>query len=160
MWAWILAAWAAEPSVAFGDDGLLKASMEIGAPADAVRAVLADAPRVARWSPDVLGMDAVSPVDGECRDFKLTTKGLWNPLSYVIRRCATAGGFSERLVSSETFTRVQADWTITPTAAGCRVDYLGGVEVNLPVPKAMLQKAQTSSMASTLKRLAAEATER
>lgn len=155
---WVL--WAtlsgAEPTVAFDEAGMLRASTVIAASPDAVKAVLGDAPRVAKWSPEVLSMTPVGAASGACRDFEVTTKGLWNPLSYVVRRCTTDAGFSDRLVSSDDFTRVQADWTVTAVPEGARVDYVGTVDVDLPVPRAALRKAQTGSMTMTLTRLVAE----
>ena len=140
------------------DEGVVHGSVEIAAPAEAVHAVLSDAPRMAGWSPEVLSMAATGASSGGCQDYEVKTKGLWSPLTYVVRRCRKGEGYSERLVASEDFTKVHSDWNVVPIEGGVRVDYVGSVEVGLPVPKSMLHKAQLNSMITTMTRLAKEAT--
>lgn len=158
MWWWMVVAWAAEPTVQFDDDGRLKAHVEIAAPADAVIAVLADAPRVAKWSDDVLGMEPVGAPSDDCQDYEVKTKGLWNPLTYVSRRCRTATGFRDQLVRSESFSVLESTWTVRPTDAGSEVHYEGALELSFPVPKRLLRGARRSSIVETLARLEAAAT--
>lgn len=152
-----MVAWAGTAEVAFGDDGVLKGRVEISAPAERVHAILDQTAMVAKWSSDVLEMTPTGPATEGCQDFDVKTRGLWRPLTYVVRRCRKGGSYTDRLVRSEDFNAVTSDWTITSTGDTTVVTYAGTVDVNLSVPAALLRKAQQSSMQGILERLDKEA---
>lgn len=154
-WLWMMVATAlgAEPQVAFQDDGLLHASMTVDAPAEAVLKILEDAARMGRWSKDVLAMDAVGEPAGGCQVYAVKTKGLWNPMTYTQKRCRTAEGYRDQLVESDSFKRVESEWTVVSHGDQTEVRYVGDLELSMPVPKRMLQGARLKAMTQTMTRL-------
>jgi hypothetical protein len=153
IWWCLSFALAAEPEVRFDDDGTVHASLRIDAPPEAVLAVVSDAPRMAKWSDDVLSFQPVGAAEGDCQQYEVKTKGLWNPLTYVSKRCRTADGFHETLVRSDSFSVIDSRWVITPAEGGTQVQFAGDLELSMSVPKALLKGARSKSIAHTLRTL-------
>jgi len=153
MWFMMSMALAGEPQVAFRDDGLLHGTVEVAASADAVRAVLDDAVRMARWSPDVIAYEAVGEPAGGCQVYAAKTKGMWKPLTYTSKRCRTTEGYRDNLVESDSFQVMTGEWTLTPVESGTRIDFVGDLELSLPVPKRLLSGARVKGLTLTLTKL-------
>lgn len=143
---------AAEPSEpTITSDGTVLSNVFVEADAAAVRQLIADPVALAKLNPDVLSARVLS--HGECDMVEVTTKGMSSPLSYVVKRCPTAGGFSETLVSSEDFSAVAVSWKLESVPGGTNVSYSIRTSPDLPVPQRVISSFTAKSAVTALKNL-------
>jgi carbon monoxide dehydrogenase subunit G len=125
-----------------------------GAP-DKVRAWLADHERSVRLSPDVVSAEVVGQ-DGACALLDVTTRGVVDTFSYRIKRCPTASGYREEVVSSSMFASNTASWQVVPTAEGSQVTFSLDVKLKTQmVPEWLLTRSMQSSVDSIVDRVRA-----
>jgi carbon monoxide dehydrogenase subunit G len=146
----------AEPApVQVGEDGdTVVAVGLVAASPDAVRAALSDPTAMRDLFPDVLKVQ-VAP-DGSCQDVRRETRGLWSPLHLHVRRCPTSAGYREDLVPGDgSFEAYTAEWRLTPTDAGTRVEYRVHLLLSLPVPRVALISNLEAASRQAVQRLVA-----
>lgn len=133
-------------------NGLVTGRLVLDAPLARVRAVLADSASVAAHSPDVLG--ATAALDGACDRVDLRVRGLFAPFTVTTARCQRADGWSERLVESSVFSVWQGDWTLTEVSGGTEVVYTIRTELDLPVPRSLVEHRTVRALEHNLAALA------
>jgi hypothetical protein len=124
----------------------------IQADAASIRAALADPLTACRLSGDVLSATVLAK-EGDCSILRVTTRGLSAPLTYTTRRCPTADGFRETLVTTEDFDNQTSSWKLTPVSGGTVVTLAVRSEPRLPLPQRMINAAVGSSAVQTLRNL-------
>lgn len=133
-----------EPVIRRHADGSVEASLWLAADPSEVRRLLADAPRVAEMTPDVVSATAIGL--GACEQVSLAVRGLFRPFSVVTERCPTADGWSETLIEGGVFTAWDSAWTVTPDDGGTRVTYQFRADLSFPVPPGLLQQRAARSL--------------
>ena len=91
--------------------------------------------------------------DGACEIAEIRTPGPINPLTYTIRRCATADGFVESMIASDDFHANETTWTLVETSAGTEIVYKVMVDPDIPTPSFLVNNKVKSAMAETLQDL-------
>ncbi len=148
---------AAPIQVLKGEDGSVTGVVEVGAAPDAVMAVLSDVGRAFERNPDTRLVRAEPR--GRCTLVEVETPGLTSRLRYTALRCPTERGFSVRLLDSDAYRRNDVTWIVEPTDGGTRVVVRVLVDVDLPVPDALIESRLVSSVKEELARLAQEVAE-
>jgi len=144
---------AAEPTVTLASPGHIDASVWVDAAPRDVLAALSDGALLASLAPDVI--DAQAQADGACVGLSVTSRGLLSPVTLRTRRCPTASGWQETLVTSGVFERFDTAWTVSPEGTGSRVDYRVAVEVPAWVPMSVLHSRLTASVTATMRAVSA-----
>lgn len=135
-----------------GSDDVVTTQVMVAADPAKVRAALADPVQAARYSPDVLSARVVER--GACDLVEVTTRGVSDPLTYLVKRCPNgSGGFTESLVKSDDFSRVNVEWKLVPVNGGTQVTVAILTEPNIPVPQRLISMATAKSAVTTLKNL-------
>ena len=141
----------APPSVeATESGGFVRAELLIPAPVAAVRAALADPIASARFSPDIAETTYVAA--GECPTLRTRLAGIVS-FSYDYRRCATATGWRETLVSSADFDDYEVVWELEPTGNATRVKYAVRIDTVIPAPGFIKSRQMKTSVATVVRRL-------
>ncbi len=113
------------------------------APEADVRAALADPIAAARFSPDI---SAVTYLErGVCSTLRAVTSGFAS-VSYVYRRCPTADGWHETLVSSDDLDAYEVRWGFAPRGTSTVVTYMVRIDPHLPAPDFLLARQMRSSI--------------
>lgn len=150
---------AQEPSPAtVSADDVVRSEVLVPAPVEEVKADLSDPVAAARLSANVLAARVISK--GTCDVVEMTVKGMTGPLSYVVKRCPTASGWTETLVSSDDFDAHRAEWSVTPTAGGSLVSLSIHTEPDVPVPQRIVNGVVQSQVVQTLSNLVRKVTGR
>lgn len=133
-----------------GADGSIVGRMVLDLPESVVRAAI---PKLNEpgWSSDVLSAE-LTP-DGPCTGISRSTKGLWSPLKMKTRFCPTPRGWREYLVESDDYHAYEVEWTVVPAGARTEVRLTVKSDVNLAVPKFMVQSRSVSAVEETFKAL-------
>lgn len=134
-------------------DRMWRTEVLIEAETAIVRSALADAETALSLSESVLGVNVLHR-SGTCDLVEVTCKGVWEPLRYTIRRCATVDGFEENLVASEDFSAERAVWHLEAVPGGTRVSFALDSQTRLPIPRPLLEARMRSSAVETLVNLA------
>lgn len=150
----VTAARAAEPPpitpTSTGDGGW-RTEIVVPAPVATVRAALADPIASARFSPDISKISYVAR-GSTCETLRAQTAGMAT-IAYDYRRCATADGWQESLVSSEGLDVYEVRWQLVPVDGGTRVSYQVKIDTAFPTPDFILAKAMKTSITTLLGRL-------
>lgn len=150
----VMAARAAEPPpitpTATGDGGW-RTEIVVPAPVAAVRAALADPIATARFSPDISKISYVAR-GTTCETLRVVTAGMAT-IAYDYRRCATADGWHETLVSSENLDVYDVRWQLVPVEGGTQVSYEVKIDPAFPAPDFILARAMKTSITTLLGRL-------
>jgi hypothetical protein len=147
------AASAAEPVTSIAADGTVTGEVVVPESEALVLALLDDPANTDRLSGDIVSSSAEP--DGDCTRVDRSVRGMWNPLRFVVRRCRTATGYSERLVESTDFDRHETEWEVSAVEGGTRVRYQVRSEPNLPVPRALVRSRTRSAIDDLLRKVAA-----
>jgi hypothetical protein len=107
-------------------------------------------------NPDLVGRRFLG-MDGDCKLFRMTSKGLTGTMTYDYRWCPKPDGLHEDLVKSPDFLHFEVRWRIRSTDAGTEVRYRLKVVPDLKVPGALVRAGQKRSMRGGLERLLARA---
>jgi len=143
---------AVEPeNLGVDSDGFIGARILIDSPLNLVRKVLSKPVDAIRLAPDVLEVSAES--QGTCDKVSVKAKGLWRPLNYVVIRCPTEAGFSERLLESDDFSAHNVEWTLAPSGSGTLVTVRSRTRIAYPVPDGMVARVAGKSLRESLKGL-------
>ena len=134
------------------DDGTLE--VEVLAPSSLaqVRAALQDPIARNRLFPSVHDVKVLRQ-DGACTDLQMTTTGVTSDFVYTMRSCQTAQGWKDTLIKSDDMDVMDATWQLTPTSSGVEVHYRLKVDLNLPIPHAMIAGRQGKDMVNALAHL-------
>jgi hypothetical protein len=138
-------------------DSSIRTDVLIAASAADVRAVLAD-PRVAAQLSDGVVSVKVVGKEGPCDVVETTCKGITSPLVYTVRRCPTAGGFTETLLHSEDFDAQRTEWHLQSVSGGTLVTIEIQSQPRVPLPKRVVQAIVESSAVETLENLVRQVT--
>ena len=143
---------AVEPeSLGVDSNGFVGARLLIDYPMSLVRSVLSKPVDAVRLAPDVIEVSAES--QGTCDKVSVKAKGLWRPLTYVVIRCPTEAGFSERLLESDDFSAHNVEWTLAPSGSGTLVTVRSRTRIAFPVPDGMVARVAGKSLLDSLKGL-------
>lgn len=140
----------AQESTAFMDDeGVAHVRAVVPQTEAQVRAALSDPELAAALAPEVLDVRTLGK--GACVTLGVTVKGAWDPLTYTAERCPTSSGFKYRLLTSESITEYEAEWSLAPmVGGGTEVRYRVHTEVDLPVPRTLVRKGVLQSAKDTV----------
>jgi hypothetical protein len=139
-----LQAEAGEPSVRQEGDTVVVVAVA-SAPAVDLRRILADPQRVQALFPDILDEQVELAADG-CIRIQRRTRGLLRPFVLLARRCPTAEGYREELVSSDDFEAYTSEWVVGVDDAGAtRVEYRIRTALDVPVPASAVTAAVRKS---------------
>ena len=116
--------------------GVVIAEMRVHAKASAVRELLAGAERAHNLASTTVSVKA-SP-DGKCEKVKLQTRGLITPFVLETRRCPTATGWRETLVTSDNFTEYWNEWTVKDLGDGALITFKTRTLPNVAVPESLI----------------------
>jgi hypothetical protein len=116
--------------------GVVIAEMRVHAKAAAVRELLAGAERAHGLASTTVSVKA-SP-DGKCEKVKLQTRGLITPFVLETRRCPTATGWRETLVTSDNFVEYWNEWTVKDLGDGALVTFKTRTLPNVAVPESLI----------------------
>jgi hypothetical protein len=155
---WAMAEPGAAPVASDRADGSVVVVAVVEAPQPDVQRLLADASEVRRLFPDVLDEQIERDGDGPCMRVHRRTRGLLRPFELFTRRCPTAAGFREELVSSSDFGAYASEWVVTSDpAGGTRIEYRVRTELEVAVPesavRAALRKAAVRAVSSLIARI-------
>ena len=120
-------------------------------PAALIKHYLSNASTTIRLSPEVL--DVQSSPKGACDQVSVQTKGMFSPLTYVVMRCPTSKGYTERLLQSEDFDAQEVEWSVEEVEGGSQVTLKVHTEPRIPLPAAALRAVLVGSMRATLRKL-------
>lgn len=143
---------APHPSTEITADGAIVGEVVLPQTESEVLDFLADPVRTDSLVDEVVSSEARP--DGRCTRVTRSVRGRWNPLRYVVRRCRTPKGWSERLIESTDFARHDADWQVSTTASGTRVQYQVRADPNLPVPRSLVRSRTRGAVERLLRRVA------
>jgi hypothetical protein len=139
----------AEPTIQ--DDGTVRSEVVVAGDLAAVRKLIGDPVAAASLSPDVISARVVQ--HGTCDVVEVVTRGMTSNLKYLVKRCPTADGWHEALVSSEDFNEVKVDWDVTAVPGGTKVVYTIRTLPDLPVPQRLITSLTAKSAVQALKNL-------
>lgn len=138
-----------EPTIQ--SDGTVRSDVFVASDAASVKRVIGDVVATAGLCPDVISARVIER--GTCDLVEVTTRGMTSPLTYRVKRCPTADGFNETLVSSDDFTDVKVDWQIQSVEGGTRVTYTIRTSPDIPVPQRIISSLTAKSAVTALKNL-------
>ena len=116
--------------------GVVIAEVRVNAKASAVRELLAGAERAHGLASTTVSVKATA--DGKCEKVKLQTRGLITPFSLETRRCPTATGWRETLVTSDNFVEYWNEWTVKDLGDGSLVTFKTRTLPNVAVPESLI----------------------
>jgi len=151
---WATSARAAEPppiAPTPNAAGVWRTTYVIPAPVEAVRAALGDPIAAASFSPDITTIAYLSRE--ACPTLRVETGVSIATVAYDYRRCSTATGWHETLVSSKALSVYEVRWDFTPVPTGTQVTYDVHIETSFPVPDFMVARQMRSSITTLLSRL-------
>lgn len=148
---WVGSAHAASVTRTVADDGTVDVRMVMSVPLAAVQAFLARGVDTMSLGSDILSVS--SQPSGECEEMAVKTRGVFQPMSYTVRRCPVPGGWRSTLVRSEDFVRHDTEWLALAVEGGTEVRIRVRVQPRLPVPMFVIRKAVGNALAQTLETL-------
>lgn len=117
--------------------GEVVVSVKVTSKTAAVREVLASAERSHKLAPTTVSSHATQ--DGKCEKVKLSVRGLVTPFQLETRRCPTAKGFLETLVSSADFVEYRNEWELKDLGAeGTLITFKARTLPNVQVPESLI----------------------
>lgn len=146
-----LTAQAAEPVVQ--SDGSVMMSVVLPATESEVRAQLDTAAEASALHGDATIVSQER--QGACEQSTFKTRGLLSSIYYVAKRCPTADGWKQTLISSDTFEHNEAEWSLHPVEGGTELRYRIRVSLDLPVGQGMVNAQISDSMSRAVERLEA-----
>ncbi len=146
-------AWAAEPTVEIGEDGLVRGQVVVSASTEAVLALLGDPERINAVNGGQ-GKVTAKP-DGDCIRSEEVHPHPIATVAYTVRICPTKDGFSETLVEPGDMKRYVSQWHVTTTPAGTKIAYELDIQPDIPVPAWIVRKSTKRSVQHLLTRIAA-----
>ena len=149
-----------EPSLpVVGADAGIRTDVVVAATPDQIRAAMADPVAAIELCADVISARVVGR-SGDCSILLVTTRGLVAPLGFMTRRCPTAEGWAETLVSSDDFDRQDTTLRLEPVSGGTRIVLEVHSEPRLPLPRRLLQSEIAKSTVATLENIVRKVTGR
>jgi len=153
----------AEPPKVDVENGAIVGRILVPAtPAD-VRRVVDDPVACGELNPDVVSVksqpdhtEATTPPtkkDDKCFDVVTETRGLFSPLHYRSRRCATVDGWEDRLLESSDFKSYESHWSLREVDGQTEVTLSVKTQVDLPVPQSIVETQSKRSVGKTLDNL-------
>lgn len=125
-----------------------------------VHRVVDDPVACGKLSPDVVSVksrpDATSRSPSgrdRCYDVTTETRGLFGPLHYRSRRCATKDGWEDRLLQSNDFTAYESRWSLREVDGQTEVTLRVKTAVDLPVPQSVVDTHSKQSVGKILENL-------
>jgi ribosome-associated toxin RatA of RatAB toxin-antitoxin module len=132
--------------------GEVIAEVKVTARLQAVRDVLDSAERSHKLAPTTVSTHATR--DGACERVKLQVRGLISPFQIETRRCPTAKGYLETLVSSPDFVEYRNEWELKDLGAeGTLVTFKTRTKPNVQVPESLIQMETKRVLTRLMKNL-------
>ncbi len=131
------------------DKGEVIAQVKLSCSLAKLQEVLGSAERAHGLAPTTVSVKATS--EGKCERVQLRTKGLFSPFEVVTKRCPTATGWLETLVTSSDFLEYRNEWTLASSGDGVLVTFKTRTSVNVAVPESLIL-SQTKRVLGTLMR--------
>ena len=131
--------------------GVVIAELRVHASAAAVREVLAGAERAHGLAPTTVSASATR--DGKCEKVKLKTRGLLSPFVLETRRCPTATGWRETLVTSDNFLEYWNEWSVKPQGDGALVTFKTRTLPDVAVPESIILSQTRRVLGKLMKNL-------
>ena len=131
--------------------GIVIAEVRVSASPAAVREVLAGAERAHGLAPTTVSASATR--DGKCEKVKLKTRGLIAPFVLETRRCPTANGWRETLVTSDNFVEYWNEWTVKAQGDGALVTFKTRTLPNVAVPESIILSQTRRVLGKLMKNL-------
>jgi hypothetical protein len=141
----------ADPQVTVEADGTVLCRMTVPASEAQIRSLLEDPESAAMLSPDVIDIDVTA--NGNCHNLETRSRGFLRPLVLNSKRCPTADGWREVLVSSGDFTQFEGEWHLQSVEGGTEIVYTLQTGTNLPVPDSVVRQGAAKSLKNMLKNL-------
>jgi ribosome-associated toxin RatA of RatAB toxin-antitoxin module len=124
-------------SVRVTDKGVVIAQVKVSNKTAAVREVLASAERSHNLAPTTVSSHATR--DGDCEKVKLAVRGLIAPFQLETRRCPTATGYLETMISSNDFLEYRNEWEFKDLGAeGTLITFKTRTLPNVQVPESLI----------------------
>jgi hypothetical protein len=141
------------PSLRFVEtaEGGWQVVVGIPVPEPEVRAALVDPIASARFAPDIHSIAYVEQ-GRPCSTLDVETSGFAS-VAYVYRRCPTADGWHETLVTSGSLDAYEVRWRLVPQGNLTEVTYMVRVEPHLPAPDFIVGRQVRSTMSAVMTRL-------
>ena len=130
------------------DDGFVVGEIRVEASVQQVQALISDPQQHAALTPDIQSVNA-TPV-GACAHIDMHTEGVGPALQMLVKRCPTANGWTDRLVSSEDFNFYEAEIKAEEGSGFTLVTYRIRSVPDLPVPEWMVVRATRESVGQLL----------
>jgi hypothetical protein len=151
MLAWTLSslAWAA-PVVEVTDDGAVRGSVEVGADALTLGAVLRD-PEA--WYAIVRPGDTVivqPDPDPACRRVEVSTPHPILPTTYVARDCWTEDGVTSELIDSAQLAELESTWAVEPHGDHAMVTFRLYVRLEGAIPRVLVRASTKRGVVAAL----------
>jgi hypothetical protein len=138
----------------YADGEGVTAVAHVPASPETILKFIADGARAHKLAPTTIKAKSLAK-DGKCEKIHLTVRGLMSPFEIDTRRCRTAKGFHETMVSSEDFEAYDVEWTIQELGEGSLVSYRALNILSISVPQGMVVRESKKVMAKTMKNLIA-----
>lgn len=133
--------------------GEVVAQLKVAAKPARVRELLSNAERSHSLAPTTVAAKATP--DGNCERVKLKTRGLIQPLEIETRRCPTASGFKETMVTSKDFVEYYNEWQVQESGEGSLVVFTSRTVPNMAIPEALLHSETRRVLGRVMRNLSA-----
>jgi hypothetical protein len=149
----------ADPPKVDVEDGAVVGRILVPATAADVRRVVDDPVACGELSPDVMSVKShpdeagAHPDAGHCYDVVTETRGLFGPLHYRSRRCATKDGWEDHLMESSDFKAYDSRWSLREVDGQTEVTLSVNAQVDLPVPQSVIETHSKKSVGTILENL-------
>ncbi|MCB9778334.1 MAG: hypothetical protein H6742_07205 [Alphaproteobacteria bacterium] len=122
----------------------------VDANAEELKAWLSDYGLIAEINADIYeySVEAAPP----CELVHVKSRGVGQPMLYTVKRCPTADGFKETMISGDQLEAMEAEWSVKPEGDRSRVKVRIFTKINL-VPQFLVNQAGKKSIGQMLKNL-------
>jgi hypothetical protein len=154
MHLWFASGAFAGPSVTVVEnDGMVRASVVVGAPYAEVLAMVRDPSETAAMSPE--GTFQVAPAAAGCFDIEFTARTWLASVWHRSLSCPTSSGMRMSLVESDTFRALSSEWAVRSLSTGTEVSYTYRADLAVPVPAWIVRRATREAIVDLMLRVAA-----
>ena len=134
-------------------DGYIVAVARVPFAADTILDYMADGARAHRLAPTTVKAQKLSG-DGTCERLRLTVRGLFSPFVVDTRRCRTANGYHETMISSDDFEAYDVIWEIEPVGDDSMISFRAKNVLSISIPEGLQIRESKKVMSKTVKNLA------
>jgi hypothetical protein len=132
---------------------LVRATVVVAAPVSDVLALIRNPTATASLCDQ--GDFTVAPAENGCFDVSFALQQGLVAVAYRALSCPTASGMRTELVQSDTFRKLNSEWTVRPVAAGTEIAYSYRAELSLPLPSWLVRRSTLGEISNVMDELAA-----